>query len=223
MKAGTRIVEVRGFLFQIRENTLDEFVLKEVLTARTYSAKITLSPSDIWLDIGANIGAFTVSIAQRVKRVFCYEPDADNFALLEENLKLNGCRNVVATRAAVVANDRPIVNFYLNTGKNKGAHSLYARRGRERVTVPAVSIASVLRRARPTKIKLDAEGAESELLPEIDLSRIKELIFEYHRQFLKDEDNTLFGEILAQLDAAFPRVRCPRESHAWRSIVWAGA
>ncbi|WP_213804551.1 FkbM family methyltransferase [Granulicella sp. dw_53] len=56
------------------------------------------------LNIGANTGLYTIIASRLVGLdgiVHAFEPSSRNFALLEENVKLNGCRNVVANNIAL--------------------------------------------------------------------------------------------------------------------------
>ncbi len=56
------------------------------------------------LDIGANIGYFTLIAAKLVGeegRVFAFEPEPYNFSLLVRNIKLNGYHNVIPTQIAI--------------------------------------------------------------------------------------------------------------------------
>ena len=57
-----------------------------------------LGPGNVVLDLGGNIGYYTLLFARRVGpsgKVFAFEPDPDNFALLQENIESNGYENVV--------------------------------------------------------------------------------------------------------------------------------
>jgi FkbM family methyltransferase len=50
-----------------------------------------LRAGDVCIDVGANIGYFALKMAKAVGakgRVYCYEPDADNYAALQRNLDL---------------------------------------------------------------------------------------------------------------------------------------
>jgi FkbM family methyltransferase len=63
-----------------------------------------LHRGDVFVDVGANIGIFTVMAADRVGRsglVFSFEPCAETFSRLETNLKLNGFKNAVCLRLAL--------------------------------------------------------------------------------------------------------------------------
>lgn len=63
-----------------------------------------LRPGDQVLDIGANIGWYTIGAARRVGaagHVFAFEPDAHNHAILTANIRESGLSNATAIRAAL--------------------------------------------------------------------------------------------------------------------------
>ena len=76
---------------------MDAWIVKETNLDRDYEVHGT-AIQDGWIvvDIGAGLGDFTVFAARRTPhgRVFAYEPAPDSVALLEQNLGLNGIRNV---------------------------------------------------------------------------------------------------------------------------------
>jgi FkbM family methyltransferase len=49
-------------------------------------------------DVGAFEGLLTVFFASRAKHVICYEPNTRNYNRLQENLRLNGLRNVTVRK-----------------------------------------------------------------------------------------------------------------------------
>jgi FkbM family methyltransferase len=61
-----------------------------------------LTPGDLFLDVGANVGTYTIWAAETGADVIALEPADDTFRLLEENIALNGYR-VTAIRAAAGA------------------------------------------------------------------------------------------------------------------------
>jgi FkbM family methyltransferase len=67
-------------------------------------AKNFLRPGDIYVDVGANIGLFTVIAASRVGRlghVWAFEPCFTTFTRLFENVALNRLRNVTCFQIAL--------------------------------------------------------------------------------------------------------------------------
>jgi FkbM family methyltransferase len=122
------------------------------------------------IDVGANIGYHTLLLARKVGprgQVYAFEPDPDHFALLEENVVLNGYDNVTLVRAAV-SHVSGQVQLY-RSSSNLGDHRLYdpGDAGRSRVDVPAVALDDYFRgRAieRLDYIKLDIQGHEPRVL-----------------------------------------------------------
>jgi FkbM family methyltransferase len=49
-----------------------------------------LLPGDLFIDVGANIGSYTIWTAELGAEVIALEPAKDTFALLTENVALNG-------------------------------------------------------------------------------------------------------------------------------------
>lgn len=67
-----------------------------------------LRPNDTFVDVGANIGLFTVIAARRVGpagRVLAFEPTTKTYQRLLENVSLNGLLNVSAYRMALSDTD----------------------------------------------------------------------------------------------------------------------
>jgi FkbM family methyltransferase len=53
-------------------------------------------PSDILVDVGANVGMYTIwAAATRGARVYAFEPEAQNYALLNRNILFNGLQSTV--------------------------------------------------------------------------------------------------------------------------------
>ena len=81
---------------------------------------------DVVLDIGANIGYYTLILAKCVGKegkVFAFEPEPNNFSLLKKNIQINGYKNVVLVQKAV-SNKNEKLMMYLNKD-NIGCHTIY--------------------------------------------------------------------------------------------------
>ena len=102
----------------------------------------TIKTGDTVLDLGANIGYYTLIAAHKVGdrgRVIAFEPDPDNIALLRHNVLLNGFENVDVECAA--ATDRCGQAYLWKNRSNWGGHSLIARGNkRKRLTVRATTV-----------------------------------------------------------------------------------
>lgn len=124
-----------------------------------------LRPSDVALDVGANIGALTVAMAHQVQTtgaVVAFEPQRAIYDILCNNLRLNGLTNVRALRQA--AGSEPgtlrVPPLDYAGANNFGGVSLGGAEGED---VPVVTIDS-LNLPRLRLLKIDVEGMEVEAL-----------------------------------------------------------
>src|SRR5688572_2873583 len=85
---------------QFRVPASDTSLVPHLLAHRCWEPHIlhwltrTLHPSHVFVDVGANIGYFTVLCAPLVSRVIAFEPGSSSFRYCRENLKLNDVQNV---------------------------------------------------------------------------------------------------------------------------------
>jgi FkbM family methyltransferase len=139
-------------------------------------------PEQTFLDIGAHIGYYSLAAARAMGcrgRVFSFEPSPVNFALLQENVRMNGLEDVVQPVHAALFREPSEIELYLaehNSGDNRiypstpeedtyvNGHLSGARRV---VKVPALKGDDFLTKQGVEKvdvIKLDVQGAEMDVL-----------------------------------------------------------
>ncbi len=124
-----------------------------------------LGVGDTFLDVGANIGYFTVLAADRVGpdgQVFAFEPDRDNFALLCSSCNINGLAERVEAVQGALADTDGEAQLYLSRD-NFGDHQIYAGvERRESYSIRLINgtdyLAPRLRRLR--LVKVDTQGSE---------------------------------------------------------------
>jgi FkbM family methyltransferase len=123
------------------------------------------APGAVALDVGANVGAYTLLLGQWVRpggRVYAFEPAPEAFAGLSAHVRLNGLGDgVTCVRAAAAASTGTAT---LAVDGLSGANRLDASAGGERVET--VTIDDFCRREgiRPSLLKIDVEGAELDVL-----------------------------------------------------------
>lgn len=124
-----------------------------------------------FVDVGANIGYFTVLAAQRVGasgQVIAFEPDPANFELLAQSIQLNGFGHVNAVQAGLAADNQTAL-LHLSDD-NYGDHQLFPREGegvvRNSVTVELINGAHYLSKhaGQVHVIKVDVQGAEYQVM-----------------------------------------------------------
>jgi FkbM family methyltransferase len=139
----------------------------------TYELEVTRALQQIvqtdWVvfDIGAHIGYFALLLARLVGpngRVFAFEPFPDNFRALEENVRMNGCRNIIIENRAVAA-----VSGLANLKSNDTDDLTYTSSlvdGRPMLEVEVVSLDDYTAglQERVQFVMMDVEGAEADVL-----------------------------------------------------------
>jgi FkbM family methyltransferase len=138
------------------------------------------------VDVGANVGSFAVYAAQASPdaRIFCYEPEPQNFLRLRQNLRINGLdERVAAFQCAVSSSGAP---RSLGVGVSQ-LNSFENLRGGANYQVVACTtlrdIRAEHRLDRLDLLKMNCEGAEYEILDACsngDLEGILNIRLEYH-------------------------------------------
>lgn len=122
-------------------------------------------PDTVALDVGANIGYYTLLLAGTVEpeaggQVYAFEPARSNFEILLENLDLHALSYVFAHQFAVGAEPGE-VRMYLSK-ENLGDHHVYATPGHDpdSEVVPMIRLDDFIEehRIRPDLIKVDTQG-----------------------------------------------------------------
>jgi len=129
-----------------------------------------IKPGMVVVDVGAHVGYFTLLAANKVGptgKIYAFEPDQNNHALLLKNIEMNGYDNVVATQMAV-SNRKGTSVLYL-TALDSGRHSMYHHGLPERgsIAIETTTLDSFFSSEgsdRADLIKVDVEGAEVSVL-----------------------------------------------------------
>ena len=126
-----------------------------------------LAPGEVFWDVGANLGYFTLLAAARLKnagQVVAFEPGPSAYACLTGNISRNPFTNILAY--AVAASDREgDAVLYSVAGQPDGRANLF-RPGADQTESTKVSTVTLdgwrerHRLAGPDFIKMDVEGAE---------------------------------------------------------------
>jgi FkbM family methyltransferase len=130
-----------------------------------------LRKGDVFVDIGANIGYFTLlasGVVGSAGKVFAFEPSPRNFRLLRKNVETNRCQNVQLEAKAIMAACKPLTLHLSNI--NFGDHRVYASHDdatynqgapRSEVQVEGITLDSYFPSGvRVDLVKMDVQGAE---------------------------------------------------------------
>jgi FkbM family methyltransferase len=141
------------------------FGLFELDTARWL--RRVLRPGDHVVDGGANIGYFSLMVAQIVGptgRVDAFEPQPDNLARLQSNILRNNLADRIQIHPEALS-DQPgqmMIHSYGDPDHNHGCSSLFPEPGAKTIATPVATVRmdQAIAGTRPRLIKLDLQGAE---------------------------------------------------------------
>ena len=157
-----------------------------------------LKPGDIAIDVGANIGALTVPIAQLVGstgKVYAYEPGENNLAVLAQNIRQNDLGEFVEIVPFAASDEAGEVVVAPVASPNlwRKPEEKFKLLG-DPVKVKTVTIDS-LNLDKCKLVKIDVDGMEIETLTGMDntIKRCRPLIY------IENEQEGRQGELIAHL------------------------
>jgi FkbM family methyltransferase len=202
-------IEYHGLKFDCRPGTSDEKAVKEVVLRKGYArTRVGFVPGEgeRWVDLGGNIGAFSVWAASLGATVDCYEPDPDSCEMIDHNIRLNGLEDMVTLHhKAVVGDDRKKATLHRNTARGNVWRNSIERpwRGGTDIEVSCISIDKIWKKNR--YIKMDIEGSEMAILEGIGSEVVvKGLVFEW--SFDVDPSLPRFRAVIERLEGLYSQV-----------------
>jgi FkbM family methyltransferase len=154
-----------------------------------------LRPADCFLDVGANIGFYSLLASRAVGaygRVIAIEADPTNCDKLRGNLELNGIKNVTAVCVGV-SDKRETLGLGINTTGNRGGNSFLCE-GRVTIPVECEPLSGILEQCGVRAIagaKFDIEGFEYRVLRRF----FNDVGPELYPQFLIVEQNRTLSDV----------------------------
>ena len=157
--------------------------------------KKIINKDDVFYDIGANVGIFSILLNQDVKETFSFEPYSIAYSYLRRNLELNNLETHKSHQLALndVFGD---VFLYVNPEFSSGLNSLMpsqhpSARILSKETVPSTTLDKFIEsNPAPSFCKIDVEGAEK-------------AIFKGATQTIKKAKPTFFYETSIHTTKAF--------------------
>lgn len=147
-----------------------------------YTKYCPLSANSVVVDIGANVGIFSLFAARKARMVYALEPASCNFARLTQNV--SRARNIVPLnmacsgkdgRAALDLRINPVSFSLVSDGPSTNCE-----------TVTVIALNTLFERYKIAEcdfLKLDCEGSEFDILLNSDpslMKRVQQIAMEYH-------------------------------------------
>ena len=166
-------ISVRKYNYKVLCPIKKEEVINMTIREDDIIEHFTPKQGDIVVDIGANIGRYTIIGAKRVGaqgKVVAIEAHPGNFEMLNHNIKLNQLTNVIPLNYAAYSKETKI-RLYVPDEESGYTiyHTLMERTGKKFVEVNANTLDYLLqlnqiRQEQVKWIKIDVEGAELDVL-----------------------------------------------------------
>ena len=183
-------VSIGGILANIRPRTSDLDIFALALEPHTASL-FKVERGNVFVDIGAHIGRYTLMAARYASKVIAIEPDPSNFLLLRENIALNSFSNIITLQLAL-SRDQGRYRLYVAGGSDTARSSLEPewrldtagrRKGVEVTGESLDNLIDSLGLQIIDWLKIDVEGHEVSVLEggRYALAKTKRLILEVAR------------------------------------------
>jgi FkbM family methyltransferase len=214
-----------GQMFSLRPNYGDFLVFHEMMYWDTYGIDSLPAPVGTVVDLGANIGMFSLCAASVAERVVAVEPVGSNLAMAERILAEGGVRDKVSLhRAAVCGASGGTIRVFASPCFPAG-NSIFQQHTSHwgqshHEDVPTLSIADLFAREqieRCSLLKCDIEGAEFDAFEAVPLSllhRIDRIVMEVHPS-VEARGLHRFGLLRRRLRSAGFRVEHTKTRRWW--------
>lgn len=168
------------------------FLFLEICANGCYRKRLRAPRNGAVVDIGANIGLFSIDCALRHRdvRIHAYEPNPATFLTLVRNIADNGLGDRVEAFNEAVGGTSGRARLWVSDGSIRASvHPTPGEPAVRAVDVPQVDLSEAIARAKGSidVLKIDAEGAEADILeaaPRSVLSRVEQVVGEYHEDLV---------------------------------------
>lgn len=200
-----RIANILGYQVKFCSYSSLLWLFKELFLAQQYHF-LTARPCPYIIDCGSNIGMSVLYFKALYpdSSILAFEPDEEAFACLQANVEVNKLQCVWIVRKAL--SDREgLIDFYYDESHpgSLGMSTRVERMPKQKRQVEATPLSKYIDRDVDF-LKIDVEGGELRILEDLRrgdrLSRVQQMIVEYHHHIVKDEDE--LSKILALLEGS---------------------
>lgn len=191
-KNGVYLIKRHNLIFYVRGDSEDlyfltpsrEGVIEDIIIDNAHERKI-------FVDVGANIGYYTILSAKIGSRVFSFEPIPETFRILRTNVKINELDDKVTLYPYCAYDMQTRMKFYIPKGRYYGLSTvredLYKLDDAQVILVDCIRIDNYLNNIDNIGlVKIDTEGSELKVLHGMEgiIEKVESIIME----IIKDKD-----------------------------------
>jgi len=194
------VQNIDGILFVARPKFEDlaRFLFSKTIAKWEPLSIIQPSGNEIILDIGANVGYYTLQLSRILEnkgKIIAIEAEPDSCNILKKNCQLNNLKNVVIHNCAITSKTGKVTRFKSET--HSGKNSLFlsdVSDNKKTINIPAFSLDDLIGQKFSSIdwIKIDVEGSELEVLrggPKT-LEVTQNILIELHEDILKQNNQS---------------------------------
>jgi len=186
------------FNHQLRVPASDLSLVPHLLTHRSWEPHLTrylmltLKPDDVFMDVGANLGYYTVMCSPLVHRVVAFEPASISHGYCKANIDLNNLRNVDLFQYGLW-HEEAVATMHFDRSSVMRASISLDELPTTAGSICCTSLDGLIRRGdmvlpRLDVVKMDIEGAELSAL-----QGMKKTIAEFRPRIIVELNRTTLG------------------------------
>lgn len=213
------IVDISGtnLKFDLRDNyETDKIVIKEIFEENVYEVNSGRFAVDgVTVDIGANIGAFSILAASHGSKVYAVEPEPHNLEAMKNNITLSGMDHLITAVPYGISDFKGTAVIHDSGGgssiKDDGAF------GAEIEIMTLDNLFELYHIDSVNVLKIDVEGSESEII----LGASKETLNKC--KYISMEFDIRSGNKLGEITQKLSETHHVRTMGSWErgGMIWA--
>lgn len=190
-----KTIEGISFVARPKYEDLARFLFSKTVAKWEPISIIKPQEKDVIVDVGANVGYYTLRLAHSVRngKIVSIEADPQTCEILKTNCKLNNFENVEIYNYAITDKEGEITLYQSDT--HSGSNSIFVKnssKSRKQTSVKATTLDDLLENKYDeiNWIKIDVEGAELSVLKgaEKTLKKTKRILVEIHEHILRQNN-----------------------------------
>ena len=158
---------IKGIFYRDMDNDYVSHIIKEIWFDKVYEPYFKDRKDLTLVDIGANVGLFTLYAHRYCKEIYSIEPSAEHFETLSQMLVFNKLDNVTALRCAISNTDGKAKLFHNQNTTMFSLKEAVSNLPDEAEEVETVRLDTLFTKTPIEHVdilKIDCEGAEMEIL-----------------------------------------------------------
>src|SRR3990167_2449638 len=174
---------------------------EEIFKSRIYAPYLENVTDAVVIDVGANIGAFSLYASKYAKQVYAIEPALIHFNAITEMLKFNGITNVKPIKKAIFIENIDLPLYHNPNRTMYSLHTAVDAKQEPPEKVQAITLDQLFENEKIAHchlLKLDIEGSEVEVISSLGFAKVATKI-----DVVVTERHEWGGRNKNQLDEAF--------------------